>query len=191
MDSVDGFRLGMQRLVSGVSVITGRSAEGRPYGITATSVFSLTVDPPSLAVGVNRQTRLGGIVPELKTFSVSILGDGQREVAEAFAGRIPGIKGVDRFTYGRWSEDPSGVPILLDAAACFACEVDGIMERSTHFLLIGVVTAVHVSPGDIAPLVYFSREFVDVRHGAAAQPPLARELHRANGANGLPPVAGR
>jgi flavin reductase (DIM6/NTAB) family NADH-FMN oxidoreductase RutF len=162
MDTVDGFRVGMQRLASGVSVVTACCPQGGRYGMTATAVASLTLEPPCLVVGVNKRTRLGAILPEVTGFSVSILGAGHRDVAQAFSGQIPGVMGSERFAYGSWSEDPSGLPILDGAPASFVCKIDDMLERSTHYLLIGAVTEVHVADGDVDPLVYFSRSFVGV-----------------------------
>ncbi|HEY5986842.1 MAG TPA: flavin reductase family protein [Streptosporangiaceae bacterium] len=156
------FRLGMQRLPRGVSIITAVAADGKQYGITATAVFSLSLDPPSLVAGVNKRTRLGKTLYTASGFAVSILGTGHRDVAEAFAGKRSELRGADRFAYGEWRRDSTGVPILGDAPACFICKVDDIIERSTHLLLIGVVTKVYVADRDIAPLVYFSRTFTCV-----------------------------
>ncbi|MEU6431364.1 flavin reductase family protein [Microbispora sp. NPDC046973] len=161
----------MQRLASGVSIVTSCSAEGRRYGLTATAVLSLTLEPPCLVVGVNKRTRLGGILRDATGFSVSVLGTEHLDVAEAFAGKIPGVGGADRFAYGKWRDDVSGLPILEGAAACFVCAIADIMEHSTHYLLIGSVTSVHVADGEIAPLVYFSQGFTGIAGGLEAAIP--------------------
>jgi flavin reductase (DIM6/NTAB) family NADH-FMN oxidoreductase RutF len=166
---LNDFRLGMQRLPRGVSVITAVAADGERYGITATAVFSLSLDPPSLVVGVNKRTRLGKTLHTATSFAVSILGIGHHDVAEAFAGKTSELSGADRFAYGDWRRDGTGVPILCDAPACFICKIDDIIERSTHLLLIGLVTKVYVADSDVAPLVYFSRRFTCV----GAEPALA------------------
>ncbi len=172
MDFVDRFRLGMQRLASGVSVVTSCSPQGRRYGMTATAMFSLSLEPPCLVVGVNKKTRLGGMLHEARGFSVSILSEEHQDVAEAFAGRIPGVAGADRFIYGKWREDASGLPILDDAPAVFVCEIANILEHSTHYLLIGSVSDVYVTDGEIDPLVYFSQEFTGVVNALPAPLPL-------------------
>jgi flavin reductase (DIM6/NTAB) family NADH-FMN oxidoreductase RutF len=70
----------MRRLASGVAIIT-TSHEGRRYGMTATALMSLSMDPPSFAVGlVQRRAFCVNLLHEsyadLRTsFSVS---DGQR-----------------------------------------------------------------------------------------------------------------
>nr|AFV71313.1 PyrE4 [Streptomyces rugosporus] len=162
MNTADSFRSGMQRLASGVSIVAASAADGGRYGMTATAVFSLSVEPPSLVVGVNRDTMLGGLLSEVREFSVNILGTGHLEVAEAFAGRISGTMGADRFGYGKWSEDATRPPLLQDAAAGFVCQVDAVLPRRTHLLIVGLVTEVRVAEDQVDPLVYFSRRFASV-----------------------------
>lgn len=162
MDLTDSFLLGMQRLASGVSIVTTATADGARCGLTATSIASLSACPPSLMVSVNRESRFGKVIKDMPAFAVSILGTRHREVAEVFAGRMAGIRGTARFSYGAWRSSPEGVPVLDDAPAHFICKVDNIVERTTHLLLIGEVTSVHVAEDDLSPLIYFSRNFSDI-----------------------------
>jgi flavin reductase (DIM6/NTAB) family NADH-FMN oxidoreductase RutF len=166
MELTDDFRLGMQRLASGVSIVTAVTTDGTRCGMTATAVFSLSLHPPSLVVGVNRESRLGQVIHQVPAFAVSILAMGHRHIAEAFAGKVSGVKGTTRFAYGNWRYSDEGVPILDDAPVSFVCKVDDIIIHSTHLLLIGLVTNVHVTDTDNALLVYFSRRFSGVGHGA-------------------------
>ena len=51
------FRKAMRRLTSAVTVIT-TAHEDRRYGMTATAVTSVSADPPSLLICVNRSASL-------------------------------------------------------------------------------------------------------------------------------------
>jgi flavin reductase (DIM6/NTAB) family NADH-FMN oxidoreductase RutF len=159
MEISEDFIAGMRRLASGVSVVTAVAADGTRCGMTATAVFSLSVEPPSLVVGVNKRSRLGEIIPDAANFAVSILGARHRHVAEAFAGRVSGLWGPARFAYGSWRDNGDGVPILDDAPACFVCKTDDIIERPTHLLLIGTVTSVDLVDKDATLLVHHARRF--------------------------------
>src|ERR1700743_1171967 len=96
----------MRHLVGAVSVITvGRGAD--VTGMTVTSMSSLSVDPPSLIVCVNRAA---SSCPLLKTYGVcgvNILAAEQRDVAEGFAGK-GGLKGAERFAGSQWTSRASG-----------------------------------------------------------------------------------
>src|SRR5437588_10723566 len=89
------FRSGMRHLAGGVSVITvGR---GRDIsGMTVTSVSSLSVDPPSLIVGINRSSSSWPLLKNYGFFGVNMLSADQLDVAERFTGKA-GLKGADRF----------------------------------------------------------------------------------------------
>ena len=162
MERLDDYRLGMQRLASGVSVVTAVGADGTRYGLTATAVCALSWSPPSVVTCVNKKSRLADVIQEASTFAVNVLGTAHRHVAEAFAGQVSGLRGSARFAYGKWSYSSDGVPVLEDAPACFICKVDDAIDRPTHLLLIGAVTDVRVARAETPLLVYFSHRFTGV-----------------------------
>src|SRR6202049_327382 len=98
--SSDDFRGAMRHLAGGVSVITvGRAKD--ITGMTVTSVSSLSVDPPTLIVSINRESSSWPLLKRYGTFGVNILAADQLEIAERFAGK-DGLKGADRFTGAHW-----------------------------------------------------------------------------------------
>jgi flavin reductase (DIM6/NTAB) family NADH-FMN oxidoreductase RutF len=121
-------------------------------------VTSLTGDPPTLLVCVNRDAGSHASLVEEGRFSVSVLAREQVAVAEAFAGWT-GLEGEDRFGVGDWSEGASGVPVLGEALVGFECSLDALYPRSTHDIVVGYIEHVHLSEGAIEPLVYVDRQF--------------------------------
>jgi len=136
----DNFRAAMRQLASGVSLITHGVGAGR-RGMAATSVSSLSVDPPTLIVCVNRAASMYPDLALGNAFGVSILAADQQEIADRFAGRT-GVNGAERFDEERWLIAP------------FECEVEAIVERHTHAIVIGRVKRVADRGGDGA-LVYW------------------------------------
>ena len=133
----DSFRAAMRQLVSGVCLVT-HSAGGAPSGMTANAVASLSLDPPTLIVSVNRAASTCAGLARGVAFGVSVLGADHRELAERFAGRTS-AEGAERFREGRWLIAPSGAPLLWDALAAFDCEVEDVVKRHTHAIVIGRV----------------------------------------------------
>jgi flavin reductase (DIM6/NTAB) family NADH-FMN oxidoreductase RutF len=131
------FKLAMRQLASGVSVITHGAASQRT-GVTATSVTSLSSEPPTLIVAVNRASSLYKQLGTGDLFGVNILGAQHVDIADRFAGRA-GVDRADRFEAGRWSTTPDGVWLLDDALAALVCEADEVIERNTHAIVIGQV----------------------------------------------------
>ena len=142
LQAADGesFRFAMRQLTGAVCLIT-HSAGADRVGLTATTVTSLSTNPPSLLACVNRNSSsYPGLAPGV-AFGVNVLGAHQQELADRFAGR-GGANGAERFAEGHWIVAPSGAPLLSDSLAAFDCEVEDIIERHTHAIVIGRVRRV-------------------------------------------------
>jgi flavin reductase (DIM6/NTAB) family NADH-FMN oxidoreductase RutF len=153
------FRAAMRQLSGGVSVITAGRGDD-VSGMTVTSVASLAVDPPTLIVSINRQSSSWPILLRHRAFGVNILSAEQQGVAERFSGR-DGLKGLDRFAGAQWTTLVSGVPLLVDALAAIDCEVEEIIERHSHGIVIGRVLQTRVSR-DTAALTYWQGQYVAI-----------------------------
>ena len=151
------FRGAMRQLAGGVSVITVGQGEDTS-GMTVTSVASLAVDPPSLVVSINRASSSWPLLERYRCFGVNILRADQIAIAERFDGRN-GLKGADRFTGAQWLQLASGVPLLKGALAAIDCEVEDIVERHSHALVIGRVLDLVLSQ-PAAALAYWQGQYV-------------------------------
>ena len=155
----DDFRGAMRHLAGGVSVIT--AGRGKDItGMTVTSVSSLSVDPPSLVVSINRASSSWPLLKRHGFFGVNILTADQLDVAERFTGK-DGLKGADRFTGAEWMTRASGVPLLVGALAAIDCEVEETIERHSHAIIIGRVLDVEVSARSAA-LAYWHGQYVAI-----------------------------
>lgn len=166
---VDDFKAGMRRLAAGVSVITTSSDAGDRLGITATAVCSLTIDPPSLLVAVNRSTGTGAVIAETGRLCVNVLAVEHRDVACMFAG-MTGVNGPERFAVGTWMTAVTGAPVLSDALASFDCRTKASFDHGTHTVFVGEVQAVHLNAGDGVrqPLVYVNGNFTQIAEPVGA-----------------------
>ena len=153
------FRNAMRQLTGGVSVITAGRGRGIS-GMTVTSVSSLSVDPPALIVSINRESSSWPLVKRYGFFGVNILTPDQIDIAERFTGK-GGLKGADRFAGAGWMTRASGVPLLVGALAAIDCEVEDIVERHSHAIVIGRVLDVAVS-ARTAALAYWQGRYVAI-----------------------------
>lgn len=155
--AVDDFRGAMRELAGAVSVVTvGRGDE--ISGMTVTSVSSLSVEPATLIVSINRQASSWPLLKKHGVFGVNVLSIEHRDVAERFSG-VGGLSGADRFAGVEWGNLVSGVPLLAGALAAFDCEVEHVVERHSHAIVIGRVLDLRVSSGAPA-LVYWQRQYL-------------------------------
>jgi flavin reductase (DIM6/NTAB) family NADH-FMN oxidoreductase RutF len=153
------FRNAMRHLTGGVSVITaGRG--GDISGMTVTSVSSLSLDPPSLIVGINRSSSSWPLLKRYGFFGVNILTSDQLDIAERFTGK-DGLKGAERFAGAQWTTRASGVPLLVGALAAIDCEVEDIVERHSHAIVIGCARDIELS-SRTAALAYWQGQYVAI-----------------------------
>ncbi len=150
------FREAMSRVAGAVHLIATDGPAGRA-GLTATAMTSVSDDPPSLLVCLNRASRTGALLKANGAFSVNTLAAGQEPLADIFAGRTD-LHGEARFAHGHWRPGPLGQPALADALASFAVRVEDIRPVATHFVVIGVIAAIGLGP-DRPGLVYRRRAY--------------------------------
>jgi flavin reductase (DIM6/NTAB) family NADH-FMN oxidoreductase RutF len=139
----------MRRLAATVTIVTVRSGEQR-HGTTATAVTSLSMDPPSLLVCLNRSSRLHEYLSQEERFSVNILHVDNERVSSAFARPLTS---EERFAQGDWRDDGELGVHLADAQATLFCIKDKVVDYGSHTIFIGRVVAVK-NRADIAPLLY-------------------------------------
>ena len=144
------------------AVTTGH--QGARYGILATAVSSLSFDPPSLLVCVNRSASLHAPLAQAESFCVNVLGLGNRDVAEQFAtGR-----GEERFAVGVW-EQWHDLPSLTTAQSSLVCRRAHCHEFGTHSIFIGELIAARHRE-DAVPLTYFARNYIDISEAPVCSP---------------------
>ncbi len=140
----------MRLVAGGVSVVTAGDGDERT-GLTVTSAVSLSIDPPTMIICVNRNASALPVIAERRHFCVNVLSAEHEPVADRFAGR-GGVKGVDRYDEADWRPQATGALALQGAIATIDCEVEEMIERHSHVIVIGAVRAVATRPGE--PLVY-------------------------------------
>jgi flavin reductase (DIM6/NTAB) family NADH-FMN oxidoreductase RutF len=155
------FRGAMRQLTGGVSVITaGRGKD--TSGMTVTSVSSLSVEPAALIVSINREASSWPLVQRHGFFGVNILASDQIDIAERFTGK-GGLKGAARFAGAEWVTRVSGVPLLAGALAAIDCEVEDIIERHSHAIVVGRALDLQLS-SRTAALAYWQGQYVAIDH---------------------------
>ena len=133
------FRSAMRELAGGISVITVGCGENRT-GLTVTSVTSLSAEPPLVLFCLNRASSSWDIIRTQRIFAINIIPVEMKHVAERFSG-FGGLKGSQRYEDASWRTLVTGASILDGALAALDCEVDELIERGSHAIVIGRVLA--------------------------------------------------
>jgi len=143
---IDCFRQVMRRFAASVNVIT--SADGqRQNGMTATAVCSVSAEPPSLLIIVNRTNRSHPIIDRTKRFAVNILASEQEPLARHFASRVD-----DPFAEVPYRRGQTGCPLIEGADAAMECVVSQQFDLATHTIFVGSIVATEIALAE--PLLY-------------------------------------
>lgn len=156
IDLGDQMRAGMRRLASGVSVVTTRDSNGKAFAMTASSITSLSPEPASLLVCVNKSAGLAGVIEKNSAFVVNILSRQQQDISN----RCAGGDGEGRFEVGDWIDNAATVPRLKGCEASFNCIADQIIDYGTHSIVIGQIQSVDVSDEESDPLIYCNGSYL-------------------------------
>ena len=152
------FRDAMARLGAAVNIITTDGAAGQG-GITATAVCSVTDDPPTLLVCLNRTSPRSAIFLKNGVLCVNTLSAGQSAVSNAFSAPSDKADMASRFAAGVWGRLATGAPVLEGAAASFDCRITEVMEQGTHSVVFAEVQAVRFADMADGCLMYYARGY--------------------------------
>jgi flavin reductase (DIM6/NTAB) family NADH-FMN oxidoreductase RutF len=151
------FRSLMATFPTGVAVVTAAEPDGRPWGMTCSSLCSVSVSPPTLLICLRTGSPTLAAALRLSAFAVNLLDDRARAVAELFASGAP-----DRFDQVRWAREPLfGSPHLVaDTHTIADCRVTTTINAGDHMVVFGEVFGVHRPAGrPLNPLLYGMRKY--------------------------------
>lgn len=143
----DRFRLLMGTFPTGVAVLTARDGTGRPAGMTASAIASVSLDPPLLLACVWHEAEFHAVLAAASHFGLSVLGEHQEDVSRRFAGRGP-----DKFSGIDWQPHATGVPLLDGVASHVVCAARTSVSAGDHTIFLGEV--IDGAVFDAAPLLH-------------------------------------
>lgn len=144
------FRHVLGHLAGGVCVVTSRAPDGSPRGLTATSVCSVSLEPPLILVCVGNHTNTYQGIESSGSYAVNLLSAGQEELAVHFA-----RSDVDKFEGVGYGTGTTGSPVLEGTLGYCDCRVVGSSDAGDHTIFVGRVEEAEVFTGDEgSPLVY-------------------------------------
>jgi flavin reductase (NADH) len=140
---------------TGVSIVTAVDGD-IPWGMTCTSLCSVSLDPPVILMCLRQESPTLRAVLGSGAFSINLLGGDARATASLFASGAP-----DRFERVAWYQPylPGGPHLIADAMAVADCLVADHKRVGTHTVVFGEVQRV-TSLSGAAPLLYGQRQFM-------------------------------
>ncbi|WES63127.1 flavin reductase family protein [Microbacter sp. GSS18] len=155
--SPDDFKALFRGHPGGVAVITADAGDG-PVALTATSVSSVSAEPPLLIFSISALSSASDVLSRAETVVVHLLDAQDLEVA-----KLGATRGIDRFAEThRWSRLVTGEPVFRDVRAWVRCAVIDRMDAGTSTVIAAHALQSHIErdvhpggPGDA--LVYHNR----------------------------------
>lgn len=143
-----------RRLAAGVAILSARAETG-PVGLTASTLTSLSLEPPLLMAGLAVGSYTLTAIEADGAFGVHLLGDHQQRLAEDFASPA-GL----RFS-AHAHHEVQGVPVLDEAAVWSVCTLTDTRRYGDHVLVVGEIAALGLRP--TSPLIWHDRRFSTLR----------------------------
>lgn len=142
------FRHLLGHFATGVTIITLARPDGVPAGMTASSLASVSLQPPLVSVCIDRDAEIHPLMLEIDRWTVNILADDQETLSRRFA-----EPSQDRFAGVGYTTTATGLVLLNGALAHLECEPEARHDAGDHTLFIGRVVGGSAHEG--RPLLYY------------------------------------
>lgn len=150
------FRHLLGRFATGVTVVTALDRSGRPAGMTASALSSVSLDPPLLLVCVGLQAEFHKAMSAAARFAVNVLAADQEHLSRQFA-----AVGGDHFAGVACHAGPHGLPLLDGVVAHVFCDRWSRHEAGDHTVFFGLVTGGETF--ERPPLLYFGSRYTTTK----------------------------
>jgi 3-hydroxy-9,10-secoandrosta-1,3,5(10)-triene-9,17-dione monooxygenase reductase component len=144
------------RFATGVTVLTVTAPDARPHGMTASSLASVSLEPPLVLVCIGHSARMHPLITHAEAFVVNVLAADQEELSRRFADPCD-----DRFDGISYRTTPAGLVHLDGALAHIHCLRESLHEAGDHTIVLGRVVGGDSCEG--WPLMYFRGNYTALR----------------------------
>jgi len=145
----------MRGITSTVTVVSAKRGSSQ-QAMTATSVASLSLEPPSMLVCINHEASIHQVMDKGLGFCINVLTIGQQNVAEVCSHKE---KEDQRFLEGNWSV-LEGIPYNTDSQSNLFCQCVDTIRHKSHTVYIGEITKV-INKNISEPLLYKDGNYLD------------------------------
>lgn len=163
--SSDEFKTVFRNHPAGVSIITADDGTG-PAGFTATSVISVSANPPILMFSVSNHVSAAPTIVNADTVVVHMLRAENLAVAKAFA-----TGNIDRFAdLDSWTRLSTGEPVLTAAATWMRGRIVNRISAGDSTVLAVEALSARIPDAAALPLIYHNRSWHTLEEAEEAVP---------------------
>ena len=158
MNIKEEFRLALRELVYPVCVVSTYNDETKEnHAITVSSVTSLSFEPPSILVCINKYSSIHSSLKKDSNFNISFLSSSQTEISN--------LCGTDKLSDKRFDNDfwdfKNNIGFIKNSQSVISCTIKEITSHGSHSVFFGDVVEV-IKNSNTKPLLYGKGEYLDI-----------------------------
>ncbi len=149
MDDLKKFRQCLGKFATGVTVVTCTDEDGKPYGITANSFSSVSLEPRLILWNVAKVSNSLQAFLDAEFFAINLLARDQKDLSSHFAKSDHTLSDTVEINRSR-----ENVPLIPGTLACFECRTNQIRDCGDHYIVVGEV--LRFASSEREPLLFFN-----------------------------------
>lgn len=142
------YRQLLGHFATGVTILTTMTPAGKPLGMTANSLSSVSLSPPLISVCVDREADMHPVILRASEFVVNVLASDQEALARRFSDKYE-----DRFDGVGYRLNPEGLILLDGVLAHVVCRRQETYPGGDHTIVLGRV--IGGTTHERHPLLYY------------------------------------
>ena len=152
MDEMKNFRQCLGKFATGVTIVTCADKGGKPYGITANSFSSVSLEPHLILWNIAKVSNSLQAFLDAEYFAINLLARNQQDLSSHFAKSDHTL--FDTVEINRSQEN---VPLIPGTLACFECRTHQIHDCGDHYIVVGEV--LRFASSEREPLLFFNGNY--------------------------------
>ena len=161
------FRFAIGQFATGVTIVTALDGD-KPVGITVNAFGSMSLEPPLVAIALDRRRYIVPMVEATGRYAVNVLAEDQQWLSDCFAGANVNPSRA-AFCGAPWYPGQTGLPLIGGTTASLECRVVQRIELGDHLVFVASVEAITVAEPDAPPLLYHRRRYLRIERASTAQ----------------------
>lgn len=155
----EDFRSALTKLVYPVAIVSGLDSGNNRSAITVSSLTSISFEPPSLLVCINKESSFSSAVKKNNFVNINLLHPSQKEISTICSN--PNKK-LERFNNEFWSYDKNNIPYLKSSQSVLFSKIESYISYGTHYIVVMKIFKTLNLRDSFEPLLYGNQKYIDL-----------------------------
>ena len=158
MTITEDFRIALTKLVYPVAIVSGLDSENNSTAITVSSLTSISFEPPSLLVCINKKSSFSSAIKKNNFTNINLLHSSQKEISIICSNPD---KKLERFNNELWSYDENDIPYLESSQSVLFSKIESYRSYGTHYIVVMKIFKTQNLKDSFEPLMYGNQKYID------------------------------